>query len=762
MKLDYSHSELSEIIKGKEINTVPGKITMVIYDTRKMASNRKGVFFALQGKNKSGESFCKDAYDKGCRCFVVTMEVNLPEDAHIIEVSDSLRALQQLAKYHRTQFSIPVIGITGSYGKTTVKEWLYFLLKDEYKICRSPKSYNSQIGVAHSLLTIEEHHDLAIIEADISHPGEMEKLEEIIAPTLGVFTGLGKNYQENFENQKHHLNEHLRLFNSCNFTFISTDYHSVFRRRKINVIETHFSDESWKGLIPINAQFPENRALCFKVAEFLGLSQSILKKKALELPVLPGRMEVFEGINNNIIINDAYNIDIDALEQALEYQFTVQKKPKNIVVLSLFGVGEARRKRILSIVKRHSPDASFVLDQEEELPSELFAIRDATILFKGSFLSGLAEKVKQLKNRKHETWVKFDLNAIKNNLNFLKSCVPHKTKVLVMVKASSYGTGDTQIPYFLQENSIDYFGVAYTDEGATLRENGITLPVLVMNTEDEAFEDMVRHCLEPSIYSLHQLKRFEKFIEEKGLTDYPIHLKFETGMNRLGLDESAIEKVLEILTYSKTIRLKSVFSHLADADNSDQEFTKDQINRFKSVWVTMKDKVGDEVLFHILNSEGVVKFGKTAAFDMVRLGIALFGYTAKKHSSLQPAITWMTTIAQIKTLNEGETIGYARTYTAKKPMRIATLRIGYADGFRRILSNGKGGVYINGVFCPVVGNVCMDMTMVDVTNVDCGAGDEAEIIGEHQSMMDFAKQMQTIPYEVMTGINKRVARLYNG
>lgn len=762
MKLDYNHSDLSEILGGKTIQAVKGEINIVIYDTRRMASDRKGVFFALKGKHKSGEYFCSDAYDKGCRCFVVGKEVDLPEDAHVILVEDTLAALQQFAAYHRNKFSIPVIGITGSFGKTTVKEWLYFLLKEEYSICRSPKSYNSQIGVAHSLLTLEEHHELAIIEADISHPEEMSKLEEMMAPTLGVFTGLGINYQENFDNQEHHLNEHLKLFQGCNFTFISRDYHSAFRRRKIEAIETHFNDEEWKGLIPDSAQFPENRALCFKVAEFLGIEREKLEKKALALPILPGRMEVFEGINNNIIINDAYNIDVDALEQALEYQFTVQKKPKNIVVLSLQGIDEKRQERILSIVEKHSPDQSFVLGQDEELPSELFSVRDATILFKGSFLSGLAEKVKLLKNRKHETWVEFDLNAIKNNLNYLKGCVPASTKILVMVKASSYGTGDTQIPYFLQENSVDYLGVAYTDEGATLRENGINLPVLVMNTEGEAFEDMIRHCLEPSIFSMDQLKRFDAFLAEKGLQDYPIHLKFETGMNRLGFEESAIEEIIDFLAKSKTIRLKSVFSHLADADNNNIDYTQSQIDRFRKIWARFQERISDEVLFHILNSEGVLKFGKTAAFDMVRLGIALFGYTAEKHQSLQPAIKWMTTIAQIKTLNKGETIGYGRTYTAEKPMKIATLRIGYADGFRRILSNGKGGVYIHGVFCPVVGNVCMDMTMVDVAHVDCNAGDQAEIIGQHQSMLDFAKQMQTIPYEVMTGINKRVARLYNG
>lgn len=762
MKFNYSHRDLAEILEGNVLQFIEGTVQIVVYDTRRMASDRKSVFFALEGPHRSGISFCDDAYQKGCRCFVVNRGVNLPDDANVIQVDDTLEAFKRFAKYHRHQFSIPVIGITGSFGKTTVKEWLYYLLKDEFTICRSPKSYNSQIGVALSLLTIEEHHDLVIIEADISHPNEMDSLEEMIAPTLGVFTGLGVSYKENFENQEHHLTEHLKLFGGCNFTFILQSYHSVFRRRKINAIETDVSDKSWQGLIPKEAQFPENRALCFKVAEFLGLTAEDFQRKALSLPILPGRMEVFEGINNNIIINDAYNIDIDALEQALEYQFTVQKKPKNIVVLSLEGVDDKRGERILSIVEKHAPDQTYVLNKNEDLPLELFNVKDATVLFKGSFLSGLAEKVKLLKNRKHETWVQFDLTAIKNNLNFLKTCVPPKTKTLVMVKASSYGTGDTQLPYFLQENSVDYLGVAYTDEGATLRENGINLPILVMNTEGEAFEDMVRLCLEPSIFSLDQLKKFALFVTEKGLQDYPIHLKFETGMNRLGFTENSIDELLSFIDKNKSIRLKSLFSHLADADNLDTEFTEKQISRFRKIWAKFKERVGDDVLFHILNSEGVLKFGKTAAFDMVRLGIALFGYTAEKREELKPVIKWVTTIAQIKSLEIGETVGYGRTYLAQKPMKTATLRVGYADGFRRKLSNGKGGVYINGEFCPVVGNVCMDMIMVDVSHVECKPGDQAEIIGEHQTMEEFAEKLETIPYEVMTSINKRVARLYKG
>lgn len=756
MKLDITHNELTQLLSGEALQSVAGKFDMVAYDTRRMTTDRLTVFFALKGLQKDGHLYVQHAYDKGCRCFVVSKYVDLPEDTHIIRVDDTLKALQGLAKHHREKFAIPIVAITGSFGKTTIKEWLYFLLRDDYAICRSPKSYNSQLGVALALLELEEKHDLAIIEADISHPGEMDALENMISPTLGVFTRLGSHYLENFEDQEAHLNEHLKLFKHTNFTVALKEYASPFRRRKISTILTDTIE--WKDLLAQNDRFPENRALCLKMAEFLGQERSRLKDRVDELPVLSGRQEVFEGINGNFIINDTYNIDIDALEQALEYQFSSQEKNRRIVVLDLSFLNERRKEEVLQLVNRYQPDGLYIVENDV-LPDALKAEENASILFKGSYRSSLGELVQQFKNRKHETWVEFDLKAIQYNLRYLQSLLQPGTLTMVMVKASSYGTGDVKIPHFLQENGVDYLGVAYADEGATLRENGISLPIMVMNSEVNAFGDMIRLCLEPAIHSMEQLVAFDELLKAEGLTDYPVHLKFETGMHRLGFLSEDIPRLLAFLSNTDRLRVRSVFSHLADADNVDQSFTSDQISRFETIVTVFKQKYQHLVIAHLLNTEGVLRQGKRASFDMVRLGIGLFGY-ASQQEQLIPCIRWKTTVSQLKQLAPGNTVGYSRTFKAEKPMTIATLRIGYADGFRRALSNGVGQVFIQGTPCPVVGNVCMDMTMVDVSHMACQPGEEVEIIGEHQSMEEFAALLDTIPYEVMTSINKRVARVY--
>lgn len=758
MRLQLSTNELAQIINGKIIQLNESVIDVVVYDSRKIGTNRNAAFFALKGLHKHGHTFCQDAYDKGVRCFIVETPIQLPEDAHVILVNDSLYALQELALHHRNKFSIPVLAITGSFGKTTVKEWLYFVLKDSYKIGRTPKSFNSQLGVALSLLELSDEHELAIIEADISEPNEMDRLEEMISPTLGLFTGLGNHYAENFSDQKSHLNEHLKLFKHCNFTFILESYASPFRRNKINTITT--SPQKWNNIPSIQDSFPENRALCFEVAAFFGIEETELIEKSAKLISLSGRQEVFEGQNGNLIINDTYNIDIDALEQALEYQFSSKEKGKKIVVLDLTHVNEKRKEEIIELVNRYQPDGFFLVENNT-LPNELFEATNAIILFKGSFSSCLSELVQQLKNRKHETWVEFDLRAIQQNLRYFQELIPANTKALVMVKASSYGSGDMKIPHFLQENGVDYLGVAYTDEGVTLRENGIHLPILVMNTELNAYEDIIRFQLEPAIYSIGHLEAFIDFIQQKELTNFPIHLKLETGMNRLGISKDNVAKVIEMLRKTEAVHLKSVFSHLADADNNDQQYSLKQINQFIAVKTEFEQQFSNDKrpLFHILNSEGIINFSKIAAFDMVRIGIGLFGF-ASNTQGLMESIKWFTTVSQVKTISAGDFIGYGCSFQAQKDMKIATIRIGYADGFRRSLSNGVGKVFIHNNPCKIIGKVCMDMTMVDVTDLDIQEGDEVEIIGKNQTMSDFAKLLDTIPYEVMTSINKRVARIY--
>lgn len=758
MNLNLTHKKLVDIVSGNAETLPEYKIDIIYYDTRLINTSRNGVFFALNGR-RNGHDFLQKAYDKGIRSFVVGQKVDLPNDATIITVEDTLRALQELAKSHRNQFSYPVLAITGSLGKTTIKEWLYFLLADEFNIIRSPKSFNSQIGVAISLLQMTDEHNFAIIEADISHPNEMEFIEDMVSPTLGIYTGVGHFYADNFESQKVHAAEHLKLFKHANITFALSEHKSELRKSKINADIIDF--DGWKNVDFSNLSYSNNRIIALHVAEFLGIDKETLIKKASQLPVLSNRMEVFEGQDNNLIINDSYNIDVDALEQALSYQFSSDERKDKIVVLDLSFVEENRKKVILNVVNSYSPKQLFILENNK-VPQELLDIKNSSILFKGSYRSRLKDTVQLFKNRKHETWVEFDLKSVEHNISVLQNKLPEGTKTLVMVKASSYGTGDVNIPHFLQQLGIDYLGVAYTDEGTTLRENGITLPILIMNTEINAFDDIIRFRLEPSIFSIPQLEAFCNRLRQDNITEFPIHITVETGMNRLGFYPEDLAELIEKLNAHNEVKVKTIYSHLADADNPDNNFSIQQIERFKAMKSDFDKGLNDStVLFHILNSEGTSKFGKIAAFDMVRLGIGVFGYTSTaEEDELLPSIRWKTTISQIKTIEAGETVGYSRTFKAEKPMRIATLRIGYADGFRRSLSNGVGAVFINGKSCPVVGNVCMDMTMVDVSEVFCEAGDEVEIIGENIDIKTFSKRLNTIPYEVMTSINKRVSRIY--
>lgn len=756
MNLNLSHNELVKIINGTYNFLSDENIHVVYYDSRLINSTQKGVFFALKDR-RDGHDFVQKAYDKGIRTFVVSKPVDLPKDTVIINVKDTLLALQQLAKHHRNQFSYPVLAITGSLGKTTIKEWLYFLLSKDKNIIRSPKSFNSQIGVAISLLGMTEAHDLAIIEADISHPNEMDRIEDMVSPTLGIYTGVGHFYKDNFESQKEHVAEHLKLFKYANFTFALEKHKSELRRNKINA--EIIKDTHWKEIDFSQFSYPDNRKIALYVAEFLGVDRKEILQKATQLPSLSHRMEVFEGVDNNLIIDDSYNIDIDALEQALAYQFSSDERQDKIVVLDLSFVDSSRKTALLERVEAYQPKKLFLIENGE-IPQELKEIKNSSILFKGSYRSNLKDIVLLFKNRKHETWVEFDLKAIEHNIKVFQNKLPEGVKTLVMVKASSYGTGDVNIPHFLQQIGVDYLGVAYTDEGATLRENDITLPILVMNSEIDAYHDLIRLNLEPTIFSFEQLDAFCLHLRKDSITGFPIHITVETGMNRLGFYPTDIDELIMKLKNAPEVKVKSVYSHLADADNPDDYFTLQQIARFKQMKAKFEE-YDSNIMFHILNSEGTSKFSKIAAFDMVRLGIGMFGYTSTaEKDGLLPTMKWKTTISQIIHLNPGDTIGYGRTFKAEKSMKIASLRIGYADGFRRSLSNGVGEVFINGESCPVVGNVCMDMTTVDVTNVACEAGDEVEVIGDNISIKTFSKRLKTIPYEVMTSISKRVSRIY--
>lgn len=765
MKLNYTYNDIQDITKGKVlVHECNSSIQSVAFDTRKIADGNSVLFFALTGEFRNGHAFIEEAYKKGVRQFVISESIDIStfKNSTFIQVENTLWALQEISKNHRQKFNYPFVGITGSVGKTMVKEWIYHFLFSKFRVIRSPKSFNSQLGVALSLLELHENTDIAIIEMGISKPHEMKRLEEIVNPTYGIFTSFGSAHKENFQNAEKHLEEKLCAFKGCKSTF----YHSSIELNsnqieKIHGIEVHESNlNDIKSILPFQDKISiHNLSLVVAFAKFLNLSTDELKAKAKTLPHLAMRMEVFEGINGNTIINDTYNLDIDALNYSLEYQLTLAEDLKRVVIIGLDEEVDNKKEAITKIIDSFKPEKTIYLKGNEPITEE---IKNSIILIKGSRKADMQKIASQFRLKKHKTFLEVDLNALRNNLSVFKSYLKPETLLLAMVKASSYGSGTERVAGFLEKQGINYLGVAYADEGVELRKLGIQLPILVMNAEEEGFEDCIKYNLEPAIYSFEQLDEFIKELIFAGKMDYPIHLKVDTGMRRLGFEPSDLIQISEVLQAQPEVRIKSVYSHLADSDNFESEaFTLHQINTFYTFCDKLSQQINYPFIKHILNSEAIARF-KDYQFDMVRLGIGMYGYTSNSElkSILQPVIFWKSEISQVKEIKKGETVGYSRTFIAEKDTKIAIIPVGYADGFKRSLSNGIGSVYLDNHFCPVIGRVCMDMLMIDVTNLEVKAGSKVEIIGLNKTMEEFANQAKTIPYEIMTSISKRVHRVY--
>lgn len=766
MKLNLSIAQFSETIQAKEVvGQIGGVIQRVAYDTRKLSVTEQTVFFALSGKYRDGQSYIDEAYQKGIRVFVVSSLIDADKftDATFFLVDSPLDSLQKLATFHRNQFSLPVFIITGSVGKTMVKEWLYHLLSTTKKIVRSPKSFNSQLGVALSLLEINESHELALIEAGISEPNEMQTLVDMIQPTYGIFTAFGRAHAHNFETKELHLSEKLAAFSSCKRTWISNDI--LLNESQLKFIHGEIDrTDSTKELVDFipykDAVSKLNLSLVVSVALHFEKNTEILKERIKTLPRLALRMETFEGINQTTIINDSYNLDVDALVQSLEYQLSISSHKKRIAIIATTGFSEVQIDEIKSIIASFNLDAVYYIDAITEVPVN--DIADATVLIKGTRSAQLQKLVRLFQLKKHKTTLEIDLSAVKHNVEVYRSLIPTSCMVLAMVKASSYGSGAVKMAQYLQKIGINYLGVAYADEGVELRKNGITLPILVMNAEEDGFDDIISYQLEPAIYSFKMLDDFIKVLIREGIENYPVHLKFDTGMRRLGFEEKDLTEITAILQTQPEIKLQSVYSHLADADNAeDATFTLLQIKRFSAIIRYLDSVISYPYIKHLANSEAVANF-PSIHLDMVRLGIGMFGYSSNPQvqHTLQEVVSWKSVVTQVKFIQAGESVGYGCNYIAQKPMKIAVIPVGYADGFRRTLSNGIGSVVIQGEFCPVVGNVCMDMTMVDVSSLEVHEGDGVEIIGEHQSLSSYAQKMNTIPYEVLTSVSSRVHRVY--
>jgi alanine racemase len=747
MKLALSSLEFQQILEATSVGdeTQEFVVQELIYDTRKITRTTGVVFFALKGPKQNGHAFIQRAYELGIRLFVVeALPEKINTDATYFLVSDALTAIQQLAIYRRRQLHYPVLVIAGSIGKTTVKEWIHHLLAGQLHVVRSPKSYNSQLGVALSILELPLEADLALIEAAATKPGEMQKLQAMIQPNFGILTNYHLRGNE-FKDLGQYRAELQELLHPCEWVLtgetLQTNQDPIFLELEQQI---PFKDPASLQ----NAKIALAAALKFA---------TITQKNIASLPRLALRLETFDGINGSVLINDAYTLDLLAFEGSLAYLKTLAAGKKTTVCCYLKPEQLAQKAAIQALIQAFEIDNFYIW---EALPSHLPEIENQVVLLKGNDRSATQHLLEQWCLKKHSTSVKYDLAALKHNLQQYQQKLKPQTNLLVMVKAQAYGAGHGQWVSQLLRSGANYLGVAYADEGQELRNEGIKAPILVMNAEPEAFDTCINGQLEPAIYSLEQLDIFIRKLIARGIESYPIHIKLDTGMHRLGFDPHEVPVIIETLLAQPEVQVKSIYSHMACADEPSHPLNSQQIELFEVLSQQIMAALPYPILRHLLNSEGAAHFPE-AQFDMVRIGIGLFGinHDPKFASQLRPVLSWRSSISQIKTLEPGACVGYGCSERVEAQQNIAIIPVGYADGFKRNLGEGKGGVYINGQFCPTIGRVCMDMIMVCVST-DVNLKDEVEIIGAHQTLNSLAAAADTIPYEILTSISPRVQRIY--
>jgi alanine racemase len=754
MKLELTYTDFCFQINGKhEGAPYPHLIQEVVYDTRKINPSAGLVFFALTGSFRDGHSFISNAYEKGVRVFVVQhVPAHHWKDAHFIIVDHTLASLQLLAKNYRNHLAYPILAIAGSLGKTTVKEWLYHLLAGKLEVFRSPKSFNSQLGVALSLLHLPKHADLAIIEVAATKPGEMGILAEMLRPTHGILTNLLPSHANEFNDFQQYSKEISSLFDGVNWLITSEE---TSKSSELTCKTIHIQPHVLDSLIPFqdDISIQQSKLAIAAANEWITIDE----QRIISLPHLAMRLETFEGNDGSLIINDTYTMDKEAFKSSLSYQLSIAGKKHRIVLVGLSVENATLSNDIRELCHQFEVDEVHFLRQDEERP---LVLKNAVVLVKGErYMQRIANR---LKWKQHKTQLSYNLSSLKHNLNQYKNSLHPETRMLAMVKAQSYGAGLTTMAQFLEKQGIHYFGVAYSDEGKELRKSGIKTPILVMNAEEEGMETCVEFNLEPAIYDFNQLDELLKVLIAQEKTAFPIHIKMDTGMKRLGFYPDEVQRLIEVLAAQPEVIVKSVYSHLAEADDEGSTFTQNQIAQFDECCKQFESYLSYPFLRHILNSEGIAQY-PNAQFDMVRIGIGLFGLSSNRsfEQRLKPVIEWTSSISQVKSIRPGESVGYGRTFVAKKEMRIAIIPIGYADGFKRSLSNGVGAVYIQNQRCPVVGRVCMDMIMVDVSDLKIQANAKVEIIGINRGLSEFAKECDTIPYEILTSISPRVHRSYS-
>ncbi|MGL4293370.1 MAG: bifunctional UDP-N-acetylmuramoyl-tripeptide:D-alanyl-D-alanine ligase/alanine racemase [Bacteroidales bacterium] len=819
--MNYSISEISGIINAQTTSLRPAMISVLLTDSRSLTFPEESLFFALVSNKNNGHKYIPFLYQKGVRNFVISemheVFLDMP-DANFLQVRDTLRCLQLLARYHRLQFEIPVIGITGSNGKTIVKEWLYQLLHHDKQIVRSPRSYNSQIGVPLSVWQLNKQTELGIFEAGISKPNEMDKLADIIRPTIGILTNIGDTHQENFNNFRQKLDEKIQLFKGCDLIIYNGDdlilstaieeaclgtreiaWSRKDRHRPIYISEITTKEQSTRikyvflGLegafeIPfIEEASIENALHCLAVMLYMGVPRHEIAFRMSQLEPVAMRLEVIEGKNDCMLINDTYNSDINSLDIALDFMVRRSSSDKkNTLILSdILQTGllpKSLYRKVADLCKRKKvekiigigrdlteneslftmQEKAFFPSTEKFLESDLInQFSDELILVKGARHFHFEEISERLELKQHETILEVNLDAIVHNYNQYKQQLHPSTRIVCMVKAFGYGAGSYELAKTLQDQGCDYLAVAVADEAAALRKQGIITPIIVMNPEFSTFRTLFTHLLEPEIYSFKLLKAFIREGEKLGITQFPIHIKIDSGMHRLGFLADEMDELIALLNNQSTVVVRSVFSHLAGSDDERfDDFTREQIALFKACAKKLEDSCDHKILKHILNSAGIERFAHEQ-MDMVRLGIGLYGIEASaKKMNLRNISTLRSTILQIKTLDAGETVGYSRMGSLTRTSRIAMVPIGYADGFDRRLGNGVGYMLVNGNPCPTIGNICMDVCMIDVTDTPCAEGDQVLIFGEGIPVTVLSEKLNTIPYEIITSVSTRVKRVY--
>lgn len=815
-------------VQPSEINT---SAQYLLTDSRQLSFAARSIFFALTGERHDGHRFLIDVYKRGVREFVVEKSALTPAlkskleswtDATVWVVSDSLKALQNTVARHRMRFDIPVVGITGSNGKTIVKEWLGQLLAFSERVVTSPKSYNSQIGVPLSVWNLNETHTIALFEAGISRPHEMERLEPIIRPTVGIFTNIGSAHDEGFRSRKQKITEKLRLFTHAQKLIFCNNYEEINEEIKLILqqvnptiqtiawgttqsaelrvtyelseqktvihftgklgshrFETHFRNEASL----------ENLTHCLVFLLDFGLKPELIQERIRSLRPVSMRLQLKEGIHHSYVIDDTYNNDFQGLVIALNFLSQQETRNRRAVVLSdvlqsgqpaeelyatinqlliekkidlLVGIGPDISQQADLFI---SPDKYFYQSTDsflQEFP--LDQVTDSVVLVKGARPFQFEKIVNRLQQKVHGTVLEIDLDALTHNLNYYRNKVGAETKIMVMVKAFAYGSGSAEVANLLQFHRVDYLAVAYADEGVSLRQSGITLPIMVMNPDRSTFDSLLEYQLEPELYSRRILDEWAIYIRKKesSFSIPGIHIKLDTGMHRLGFEEGDYEWLTQKLLQNPEINVRSAFSHLVGADEVElNSFSRQQYDRFITGVTQLESVLGYPIIKHILNSAGIVRFPEYK-LNMVRLGIGLYGLeaTGQEQRFLQTVGTLKTTISQIKHLKIGETVGYGRRGLLTRDAIIGTIALGYADGYDRGLGNGVGHVSVNGTLCPTVGNVCMDMTMIDLTEAAAAEGDEVVVFGKEIPIADLAQRVGTIPYEILTGVSERVKRVF--